>query len=193
MLNPGGVAFDASGNLYIASWPYVRKVSLAGTITTVAGGGAGGDGGPATSALLNNHFVDVTVDSAGNFYISEDIKGDVRKINTAGIISTVAGTGISGYSGDGGPATGAGLNTPLGLAVDATGNLYIADQGNLRVRKVSTTGTITTVAGNGTPGFSGDGGPATSAETYGPEAAAIDAAGNLYFVDQGRVRKVVNP
>src|SRR5450759_3678122 len=109
-----------------------------------------------------------------------------------GIISTVAGNGKAGFSGDGGPATGAQLHFPQGVAVDVAGNLYIADTNNSSIRKVTPGGTITTVAGNGTAGFSGDGGPATSAQLYNPFGVAVDAAGNLYTADRGnlRIRKV---
>jgi len=116
----------------------------------------------------------------------------VRKVSTSGTITTVAGNGTFGFSGDGGPATSAGLSFPLGVAVDAAGNLYIADSGNDRVRKVSTSGTITTVAGIGGCGFSGDGGPATNASLSDPSGVAVDTAGNLYIADSAnnRVRKV---
>jgi uncharacterized protein YjiK len=191
-----GVAVDAAGNLYIADWvnPRVRKVSTSGTITTVAGSGTygfSGDGGPATDAGLSSPY-GVAVDAAGNLYIADAGNSRVRKVSTSGTITTVAGSGTFGFSGDGGPATDAGLNSPVGVTVDAAGNLYIADSGNHRVRKVSTSGTITTVAGDGTFGFSGDGGPATNASLNIPYGVAVDAAGNLYIADPGnsRVREV---
>jgi sugar lactone lactonase YvrE len=193
---PYGVAVDAAGNLYIADTDNhrVREVSTLGTITTVAGTGTpgfSGDGGPATSAGLYSPQ-GVAVDAAGNLYIAEHYNYRVRKVSTSGTITTVAGNGSYGFSGDGGPATSAALANPHGLAVDAVGNLYIADTGNARVRKVSTLGTITTVAGNGTPGFSGDGGAATDAQLDGPSGVAFDAAGNLYVADKynHRVRRV---
>jgi sugar lactone lactonase YvrE len=134
----------------------------------------------------------VAVDAAGNLYIVDTGNSRVRKVSPSGTITTVAGSGTYGFSGDGGQATDADLSSPTGVAVDAAGNLYITDQGNQRVRKVSTTGTITTVAGDGTTGFSGEGGPATNASLNLPSGVAVDAAGNLYIADPGnsRVRKV---
>src|SRR5271157_2489901 len=190
--NPFGVAVDSAGNLYIADYDNyrIRKVS-GGAITTVAGNGNhffSGDGGPATSASLWYPF-GATVDSAGNLYIADTYNARIRKV-TGGTITTVAGGGNQG-SGDGGPATSASLRTPRGVAADSAGNLYIADQGNNRIRRVSG-GTITTVAGNGTSGFSGDGGPATGASLSQPEGVAVDSAGNLYIADtaNNRIRKV---
>ena len=154
-----------------------------GTITTVAGTGVegySGDGGPATSAQLALPF-GLAMDTAGNLYIAEGFNDRVRRVDGSGTITTVAGTGVEGHSGDGGPATSAQLHGPGGLAVDAAGNLYIADQGNYRVRRVDRFGTITTVAGTGTRGYSGDGGPATAASFQFPRRLAVDAAGNLYI------------
>jgi trimeric autotransporter adhesin len=197
--SPVGVAFDSAGNLYIGDYSNsrVRKVNAAtGTITTVAGNGTAGysgDGGPATSAQLNGPEV-VALDSAGNLYIAEYGNHRIRKVAAAtGIITTVAGNGTQNYSGDGGPATSAALWTPTGVALDSAGNLYIADFGNHRIRKVAAaTGIITTVAGNGTQGYSGDGGPATSAELGDPTHVVLDSVGNLIIADGGnnRVRKV---
>jgi hypothetical protein len=196
LYEPTGVAVDAAGNVYIADPGNhrVRKVSTSGTITTVAGNGSpgfSGDGGPATNASLDG-LRGVAVDAAGNLYIADWVNSRVRKVSTSGMITTVAGSGTYGFSGDGGPATDASLSSPYGVAVDAAGNLYIADAGNSRVRKVSTSGTITTVAGSGTYGFSGDGGPATNAALSSPQGVALDAAGNLYIADaqDTRVRKV---
>jgi uncharacterized protein YjiK len=193
---PTGVAVDAAGNLYIADRnnSRVRRVSTSGTITTFAGTGMfgfSGDGGPATGAMLHNPY-GVAVDTAGNLYIADYFNSRVRKVSTSGMITTVAGNGFFGSSGDGGPATSASLSYPSSVAVDAAGNVYIADTYNSRVRKVSSSGTITTVAGNGTSGFSGDGGPATSARLRDPQGVAVDAAGNLYIADSSnnRVRKV---
>ena len=194
-----GVAVDSAGNLYIADTfnQIIRKVNAAsGTITTVAGtpgtSGYSGDGGPATSAELSLPY-GVAVDSSGNLYIADLGNSLVRKVNASGTITTVAGTpGTIGYSGDGGPATSAELQYAWGVAVDSAGNLYIADTQNCRIRKVNASGTITTVAGNGTSGYSGDGGPATSAELSYPYGVAVDSAGNLYIADTQnyRIRKV---
>jgi hypothetical protein len=163
------------------------------TITTVAGDGKqgfSGDGGPATSAMIFNAH-GIAVDSSGNLYIADTDNWRIRKVSTSGIISTVAGKGTEGFSGDGGAATSAELY-PWGVALDPSGNLYIADGRNYRVRKVSTSGIISTVAGNGTRGFSGDGGPATSAELGSPSGVAVDSPGNIYIDDEGndRIRKV---
>jgi trimeric autotransporter adhesin len=194
--SPVGVALDASGNLYIAdAGNYrIRKVSAAGIITTVAGNGSNnysGDGGAAANAQLSEPE-GVAVDAAGNVYIADTANQRVRKVASGGVITTVAGTGSAGYSGDGGPAISAELYHPTGIAMDACGNLYIADDLNSVIRQVSVAGAITTVAGNGTAGFSGDGGPAASAQLFRPNGVAADAAGNLYIADtnNNRIRKV---
>ena len=192
--NPQGLAVDPAGNLYIADTQNarVRKVS-GGTISTVAGSGSsgfGGDGGAATSAQLNAPF-GVALDAAGNLYIAEFSNNRIRKVGTNGNISTIAGTGVSGYSGDGGAATSAQLNGPQAVAVDGSGNVYVADTANNRVRKIGNTGVITTVAGTGIAGFSGDGGPGTSAQVGNPSALAVDSVGNVYIADgSARVRKL---
>jgi sugar lactone lactonase YvrE len=160
-------------------------------IETVAGVVALGDGGAATAASLY-YPEGVAVDAAGNLYIADTANHRIRKVSPTGVITTVAGNGTYGYSGDGGPATAASLNWPSGVALDAAGNLYIADTFNHRIRKVSPTGVITTVAGNGTYGYSGDGGAATAASFNRPSGVAVDAAGNLYIADpfNHRIRKV---
>ena len=165
-------------------------------ITTVAGDGTvgySGDNGPATSAELNNPFA-VVADGGGNFYIADYSNSVVRKVTTAGKITTIAGNGTAGYSGDEGPATSAELTSPAGLALDSSGNLYIGDRGNNTVRKVTPAGVISTVAGNGTGGYSGDNGPATSAELNAPYGVIIDASDNLYIAEYSgqRVRKVTH-
>ena len=177
----------------------MRKVSPGGTITTIAGigiqPGFSGDGGPATSAQLN-YPRGVAVDGQGNVYIADFGNNRVRKVSPGGTITTFAGSGPSGccraFSGDGGPATSARLSAPTGVAVDGKGNVYIADRDNRRVRKVSPGGTITTFAGTGVLGDSGDGGPATSAQLHSPTGVAVDGQGNVYIVDDAsnRVRKV---
>jgi uncharacterized protein (TIGR03437 family) len=186
---PFGVAVDSAGDLYIADTynRRIRKVSN-GVITTVAGGGSSlGDSGPATSAQLNEPLA-VALDSAGNLYIADFGNNRIRRVSN-GVITTVAGNGAGGYGGDGGLATAALLDQPEGVAVDAAGNLYIGDSGNSVVRKVSN-GVITTVAGTGTAGFSGDSGPATGARLNSPEGVAVDSAGDLYIADNvnNRVR-----
>ncbi len=194
---PYSLDVDGQGNLFIAdtSNHRVREVTADGNIKTVAGTGTGGfsgDGGQATSAQLYYPY-DVAVDAQGNLFIADESNHRVREVTADGNIKTVAGTGTGGFSGDGGQATSAQLYYPYGVAVDGQGNLYIADESNHRVRKVSN-GVITTVAGTGTKGFSGDGGQATSAQLYSPEDVAVDGQGNLYIADESnhRVRKVSN-
>jgi streptogramin lyase len=192
--HPAGVAVDDAGNLYIADTGNfrIREVAAdAGTITTIAGNGTQGDtgdGGPATEAELYAP-VSLALDSLGNLYFSDSsaIGGpgaDVREVAAgSGVITTVAGTGNSGYSGDGGPATAAQLNGPSGIAVDSAGDVYIADLGNHVIREVSAkTGIIQTVAGNGASGSTGDGGPANKASIV-PLRIALDSQGNLYFAN----------
>jgi trimeric autotransporter adhesin len=196
LYQPGGVFVDASGNLFIADTGnnMIRKVAAGNArVTTIAGGGSEGfygDGGPATSAALWTPG-GVTVDASGNVFIADTVNNRIREVSaTTGIITTVAGT-IQGFSGDGGPATSAQLNNPTGVFVDASGNIFIADKLNNRIRKVSA-GTITTVAGNGIEGFSGDNGPATSAALYSPSGVFVDASGNIFIAVafSNRIREV---
>lgn len=192
---PLSVAIDGSGNLYIAGQDYkrIRKVNTAGIITTIAGtgfGGFSGDGGPATAAKISG-AEGIATDAAGNVYIVDRDNQRIRKISTSGIITTVAGNGFIGYNGDGVLATSTSLYSPMAVAVDAAGNLYIADYLNNRIRKVNTSGIISTIAGNGNDAFSGDGGLATAAEIRSPTGIAVDAAGNVFFVDGSfRIRKI---
>jgi uncharacterized protein (TIGR03437 family) len=197
---PYSLAFDKAGNLYIADTynDSIRKVSASNGIISVFSGSFleafGGDGGPAAGASFDTP-TSVVVDAAGNFYIADTKNNRIRKIGTDGNINTIAGDGNPDSYGDGGPANVAALNVPIGLAVDNAGNLYIADSGNHRIRRIAPDGTITTVAGNGNGGFSGDGGPATQASLYYPKSMAVDASsGNLYIADflNSRIR-VVTP
>ena len=196
-LDPQGVATDTIGNVFVADSANsrIRKFSNQ-VLTTVAGSGTQGsigDGGPATSAQLNlsgaSGLGGVAADSGGNIYIADTANHRVRRVSK-GVITTVAGSGVQGLNGDGGAATAAQLSAPEGVAVDNAGNLYIADAGNDRIRKVSN-GVITTVAGYGT-GFGGDGGAATLAQLSRPEGVAVDDAGNVFIADRAnnRIRKV---
>jgi trimeric autotransporter adhesin len=197
---PMGLAVDASGNVYIADGlnQQIRKVDTSGNNSLFAGGGVAaslGDGGAAVSANIQfaGPHAGMAFDKAGNMYVADLFHNRIRKIDTNGIITTFAGTGSRGFSGDSGPATSAQLAVPQGVTVDSAGNVYIADNGNGRVRKVDTTGTITTVAGAGL-GFSpNDGGPAT-ATLFQPIDVAVDATGDLYIADTANftIRKVTN-
>jgi len=241
------IAFDTAGNKYVAYQCHVEKTDTQGNTTVVAGDatssglacGFSGDGGLAVDAKLYN-IGSLAVDAVGNLYIDDTRNQRIRKVDTSGIITTVAGDGDPWFSGDGGAATRASLKLPSGVAFDPVGNMYIADFGNLRIRKVDVNGVITTIglplgsvppfglpdtpigiavdtagnvyytygnvykmdpsgnvvtiAGNGTSGYSGDGGPATSAQLNGPTGLAVDAVGNLYISDTGNnhIRKVGN-
>lgn len=197
---PGGVALDSAGNLYIADTDnnVIRKVNLTtGSIVTVAGNGQGGYAGDGKLAsdpsVMLNDPAGVTVDAAGNLFIADTDNNVIREVSAAtGIISTYAGTGTAGYSGDGGLATSATLSAPYAVTFDPAGNVYIPDSGNDVVRRVDASGNITTYAGTGSPGYSGDGGAATSAMLHLPLGVAFDAAGNLYIADARNfvVRKV---
>ncbi len=194
---PISVITDPSGNIYISDGTNnrIRKITIStGVITTVAGNGTAGfsgDGGAAVSAKLNTPS-SVALDDTGNIYICDYLNNRIRKVNTSGIISTYAGNGTAGFSGDGGAATAAEINQPSRILWDGAGSLYIADRYNYRIRKVNTSGVISTFAGNGSSSYSGDGGAATSAGIYIPYSMIMDAAGNLYFCDlyDSRVRKI---
>ncbi|MDE2666162.1 MAG: hypothetical protein OXI69_08425 [Acidobacteriota bacterium] len=181
---PRGLDVDGAGNLYIADTTHdrVRRVDPLGIITTIAGIGRndedGGDGGPAVEASVYPR--DVAVDGDGNVYISGGNR--IRRVDPLGIITTIAGTGAKGFSGDGGPAVQAQLGSPYGVAVDGDGNVYIADTLNRRIRRVDTLGIITTIAGTGVRGFAGDGGPALQAQ-FTPYGVDVDGAGNVFFAD----------
>jgi sugar lactone lactonase YvrE len=202
---PAGVALDSQGNLYVADHGNgrVRRISPDGVIHAFAGAGPipafasnggsySGDGGPAARARFRVPE-SVAFDAQGNLYVADRDNGAVRKISSDGRITTVAGTGVRGYSGDGGPAVKAQLDQPQGFAFDRAGNLYVSDSANNRVRRIDArTGIITTIAGNGQQGYSGDGGPATKATLSDPYGLAFDARGNLYVAepDDGVVRRI---
>ena len=194
-----GVAVDSSGNIYLSDYSNARireVVKATGNIITLAGTGTfafSGDGGPATSAAIS-YPEGIALDSSGNVFFSDEGNERIREIvKTTGIITTVAGNGLGGYGGDGGQATSAEVFEPNGVAVDSSGNLFIADYGNNRIREVAkATGIITTVAGTGSAGYSGDGGAATSARLDYPNGVAVDSSGNLYIADTSnyRIREV---
>jgi len=209
--NPAGVALDAKGQLYIADMNNfrIRKIDDTGVIVSIAGIGEkpdfGGDGNSALLAKLCSPR-DITLDNVGNLYFADVCSNRIRKIDTNGIITTVAGNGERGYSGDGGPAITAQLNWPMGVAVDNAGNIYIADTKNQRIRRVDINGLITTIAGDGTlvevgpvmggtqvtGTYGGDGGFATDAQLSDPEDVTVDANGNVYIADtqNNRIRRV---
>ena len=197
LYSPTGLAEDGYGNLFIADTfnRRIRKVDTNSIITTVVGNGTfgfSGDGGAATNASLN-YAEGVAVDKYGELLIVDDGNNRIRKVDTNGIITTVAGNGTPGFSGDGGSATNAQLNDPYyGVVVDSFGNLFIADTHNNRVRKVDTNGIITTLVGNGSLGYSGDGNVATNAMLDFPSSVALDNLGNLFVADLSnhRIRKV---
>jgi uncharacterized protein (TIGR03437 family) len=194
---PGGIAVDSAGNLYIADYnnSRIRKVTPQGTISTVAGKGWGGadpgDNIPATQALLM-YPTDVAVDASGNMYIADSQRCEIRKVDTAGIITVVAGNGTEGYTGDGGLAANAEIGCPNSVAVDSSGNIYTGTERESAIRKISPSGIISTVAGDTEEGFYGDGGPAVKAVFDWPEGIAVDAAGNLYIADSSnqRIRRI---
>ena len=188
-----GLAFDGAGDLYVADHGNnrVRMIDPSGTITTVAGSGPtgfgqgayAGDGGPATQARLMQPTW-LATDAFGDLYIADRDNDVIRKVNTKGIITTVAGTGKMGYSGDGGPGSKAKIDDPEGLEVDAQGNLIFGDSNNARIRMVDREGTITTIAGTGKPGYTGDGGPADQARIEDLSGLTIGPDGTIYFVQQ---------
>ena len=193
---PRDVAADGAGNLYIAdtSNHRIRKVDAVGYISTVAGSGErgySGDGGPAIEAQLAWPS-STAADEAGNLYIADSYNHRIRKVDAEGNISTAAGIGTAGYGGDGGAAAAAQLNLPQGVAVDGAGNIYIADSHNNRIRKVDAAGNISTVAGTGWHGYSGDGGPAVEAQLAHPRDVAVDGSGNIYIADSynRRIRRL---
>lgn len=197
--NPAGVEVDAAGAIYIADYrnARIRKVSPDGTITTIAGDGqpynfaSPGDGGPATKAQLRSPY-GVGVDKKGIVYVADQQGHRVRKIALDGTITSIAGDGVRGFTGDGGPAEKARVAGVNDVAFDSKGFIYIADTGNNRVRRIAPDGIITTFAGSGEKGFDGDGGPATQAKTGAPAALFVDAKDNVYYCDftNHAVRKV---
>jgi uncharacterized protein YjdB len=196
--SPIALTGDAAGNIYVAEFNnhVIRKISTSGIITTVAGNGSGGyvaDGVPATSTKISGPE-GIVVDAAGNLFIADNFNNRIRKVNTSGIISTIAGTGLASFSGDGGQATAAAIRNPYGIYLDADGNFYICDQANSRIRKVNTSGIISTIAGSGISGFAGDGGAATAAAVRlnGAVGVFTDKAGNVYIADRqnSAIRKI---
>lgn len=195
---PVGVALDAAGDIYLsdAAARLIRKIDANGIITTVAGDGEQGfdaDDVPAIAAPLNGPR-GIAIDSAGNLYIADADNHRVRRVGVDGVMHTVAGTGTQGFAGDGEAASAAQLSEPSGVALDSVGNLYIADTGNNRIRKVTPSGVITTIAGNGSAAYAGDGGPAVAASLSAPIGVAENASGNIYIADTGNhsVRMVSN-
>ncbi len=194
--NPTGIAVDSNGNLYIADSGNhrIRKVNTDGIITTVAGNGIAGFGGDNDLALQAQLYFPggVAADSFGNIFIADTSNHRIRKIDPNGIITTIAGTGAAGYIGDDCPAKDTSLYSPRGVAVDEKGNIFIADTNNDRIRRIDISGVITTVAGNGTSDFSGEGVPAIEASLYEPVDVAVDKEGNLYIADtqNNRIRRV---
>ncbi len=191
---PTSIGFDRYNNMYIVDEANdrVRKVTTSGIISTLAGGGSSlASGIPATSSSLNRPG-GITIDTSGNIYIADVDHARICKVDIYGILTKYAGTGTAGYGGDGAAATAADLNHPLRLAMDSAGALYVGDQQNNRARVISSTGIITTIAGNGTAGFSGDGGAATAAKLWGAQGVCKDKYGNIYIADADnkRIRKI---
>lgn len=194
IMTPAHVFVNEPGDVFLINRYRIRKVNPFGIITTIAGKGTqgyGGDGGPATEASMNTSH-GVWGDHLGNLYIADTHNHRVRVVDARGIMTTIAGTGSQGFGGDGGPAESAHLNTPCGISEDGMGNLYIADTLNHRIRQVNRHGVMTTIAGNGTPGFAGDGGPAATAALHFPKNVYVNAVGQLYIADtyNHRIRKI---
>jgi sugar lactone lactonase YvrE len=193
MTRPLSLAVDSAQNIYVGYNGSVRRISLGGLITAIAGGGSAlGDGGPATSANLTD-VNGIAVDLSGVVYLADTSHNLIRKVTPDGIITTIAGTGDAGNLGDGGPAVAAQLNAPSNLALDSAGNLYVADTGNSRVRIIQPDGTIATFAGTGTAGASGDGGPALAAQLGFPVGLAVDKLGAVYIGDATGLVRIVTP
>ena len=191
-LFPGRLAADHVGNLFVSARYRVHRIDRSGTLVTIAGSGSSGysgDGGPATQARFS-YEPGIAVDRSGSVYIADRSNHRVRKVDRSGTITTIAGTGDQGYNGDGIEATSANLSRPAGVAAHRDGTVYVADTGNRRVRKIDSAGLITTVAGTGDWGFSGDGGPATEADIASPIALALSLPGSLYMLADNRVRKI---
>ena len=179
--NPIGVAVDGAGNVYVADRynHRIRKITTSGVVSTLAGSGTSGYAdGTGTSAQFSNP-TGVAVDGAGNVYVADQVNHRIRKITTSGVVSTLAGSGTSGYTD--GTGTSAQFNYPTGVAVDGAGNVYVADQGNHRIRKITTSGVVSTLAGSGTSGYTD--GTGTSAKFSYPTGVAVDGAGNVYVAD----------
>jgi sugar lactone lactonase YvrE len=199
MYHPAGVAVDNNGNLYIADYgnSTIRKVDTSGMMTTFAGKSGKtsffGENIPATSAILNRPSY-VAVAPNGDVYIADSYNNRIRKVNALGIISTAVGAGLPTYGGDSGPAKIAQLNFPMGITFDRAGNLFVADCNNNRIRKIDTAGTISSIVGDGRPGYIGvigDGGNSTDAQTASPLAVAADSSGNLYLTDKANYLRYV--
>ncbi len=189
---PQGITSDDSGNIYFADRANnrIRKISSNGIISTYAGTGIegfSGDGSAATSAQIN-YPIHPTIDQNGNLFFCDAVNQRVRKIDANGIISTIAGNGIAGFTGDGANAASAQINSPQGLEIDSQGNLYIADNANNRIRKINSNGIISTIAGNGVAGFTGDGALAVNAQINYPRGVAIKNDGGIYFGDGNNFR-----
>ncbi|MBC7553560.1 MAG: T9SS type A sorting domain-containing protein [Taibaiella sp.] len=194
---PADVAIDKLGNIYINEFASyrIRKINAGGIISTFAGigvAGSSGDGGQATAAALSSAMAGLATDTLGNVHFGDGDNYKIRKVDAAGTITTIAGTGIAGFSGDGGQATAAKIGYAQALCFNSLGELIFSDNGNNRVRKISTAGIITTIAGTGTVGTSGEGGQATAAQLSGVTGITTDTAGNIYLADNpvGRVRKI---